>query len=201
MLRSCWPYADDCVRRSRWPPTNTTPWRDEPVAHVADRQPCRHRQAAQRWRWRGDCQAVERRRLARRRWPNAPGSRCSSGARSRTGCWPSHIELSGASAAQVLERLRADAAVEYVAHRSPAISARHQSQRRVVREPVVPEGHRGLGGQRHRRLGRGTRFHRRRRRGARYRRALRPSGSRAAAIAAASCCPVSTSSAGMHMSQ
>ena len=90
----------------------------------------------------------------------------------------STVELGDASAAQVLERLRADPAVEYVSldrRRFPHATTPNDS---LFANQWYLQEHRGLRGQRHRRLGPRTGLHGRRHRRARHRCALRPSGSR-----------------------
>ena len=65
----------------------------------------------------------------------------------------STVELGDASAAQVLERLRADPAVEHVSLDRRRFAHATTPERLAVRQPVVSAEHRGVRGQRHRRLG------------------------------------------------
>ena len=65
----------------------------------------------------------------------------------------SSIEDTRTGAANVLDALRADPAVEYAVPDRRRYAAGHHAQRPAVRRPVVSQEHRGLGGERHRRLG------------------------------------------------
>ncbi len=96
--------------------TEENPVARQPVAQAAADNLSVIVKLRKRWRRRSDGQAVERCRLAQRRSPSAPGSRCGLRREiSESDAGRGMSSSSDASAAQVLEQLRADAAVEYVA--------------------------------------------------------------------------------------